>query len=236
MVNTDEGRTCMHYPNIIAIDGPAASGKSTVGARLAADLGYICLDTGVMYRAITLIVLQRGIDITNEAAITQLAETVQIDVKPASVEDGRAHDVFVNGQDVTWNVRLQEVNQFVSHVSAYAGVRAAMTVQQRRIAEQGRIVMLGRDIGSVVLPDADLKIYLDASVEERARRRFEEEKSRGKHPCYESVLASLKQRDLIDSTRAIAPLKIAEDAILIDTEAMDVDGVVSKIKEIINHV
>ena len=226
----------MHYPNIIAIDGPAASGKSTVGIKLASDLGYICLDTGVMYRAVTFIALQRGISIIYESAITDLSQIIQIDVRPASVNDGRAHDVLADGQDVTWEIRLPEVNSNVSPVSAYAGVRTAMTNQQRRIAEQGHIIMLGRDIGTVVLPDADLKIYLDATVEERARRRYLEELGQGKNSSYEVVLKSLKERDRIDSTRAIAPLKVADDAIVINTDEIDADCVVQKIKEIIYHV
>lgn len=226
----------MHYPNIIAIDGPAASGKSTVGIKLASDLGYICLDTGVMYRAVTFIALQRGISIIDESAITELSQIIQIDVRPASVNDGRAHDVLADGQDVTWEIRLPEVNSNVSPVSAYAGVRTAMTNQQRRIAEQGHIIMLGRDIGTVVLPDADLKIYLDATVEERARRRYLEELGQGKNSSYEVVLKSLEERDRIDSTRAIAPLKVADDAIVINTDEIDADCVVQKIKEIIYHV
>ncbi len=226
----------MHYPNIIAIDGPAASGKSTVGIKLASDLGYICLDTGVMYRAVTFIALQRGISIIDESAITELSQIIQIDVRPASVNDGRAHDVLADGQDVTWEIRLPEVNSNVSPVSAYAGVRTAMTNQQRRIAEQGHIIMLGRDIGTVVLPDANLKIYLDATVEERARRRYLEELGQGKNSSYEVVLKSLKERDRIDSTRAIAPLKVADDAIVINTDEIDADCVVQKIKEIIYHV
>lgn len=226
----------MDYPNIIAIDGPAASGKSTVGMKLAEDLGYICLDTGVMYRAVTLVALEQNIKICDEAAVCRLAENIEIDVRPASVADRRPYDVLVNGKDVTWDIRLPEVNQNVSPVSAYRGVRNAMTAQQRRIAEKGNIVMLGRDIGTVVLPDADIKIYLDASVEERARRRHLEEISHGNNLSFDAVLNSLKMRDQIDSTRAVAPLTIADDAFVIDTEHLDADGVVDKIKEIIYHV
>ena len=226
----------INLPKIIAIDGPAASGKTTVGTRLAADLGYLCLDTGVMYRAVTLAALQAGIRICDEVNITNLAEHIQIDVKPASIEDGRAFDVLVDGKDVTWDIRLPEVNQYVSPVSAYAGVRAAMTLQQRRIGEQGNIVMLGRDIGTVVLPDADMKIYLDASVEERARRRYLEEINRGNQVTFEDILESLKRRDQIDSTRDIAPLKVADDAVVIDTENLCIEEVVHKIKEVLAHV
>jgi len=131
---------------------------------------------------------------------------------------------------------LPEVNQYVSPVSAYAGVRAAMTLQQRRIGEQGNIVMLGRDIGTVVLPDADMKIYLDASVEERARRRYLEEINRGNQVTFEDILESLKRRDQIDSTRDIAPLKVADDAVVIDTENLCIEEVVHKIKEVLAHV
>jgi len=226
----------INLPKVIAIDGPAASGKTTVGTRLANELGYLCLDTGVMYRAVTLAALQAGIRICDEVNITNLAEHIQIDVKPASIEDGRAFDVLVDGKDVTWDIRLPEVNQYVSPVSAYAGVRAAMTLQQRRIGEQGNIVMLGRDIGTVVLPDADMKIYLDASVEERARRRYLEEINRGNQVTFEDILESLKRRDQIDSTRDIAPLKVADDAVVIDTENLCIEEVVQKIKEVLAHV
>lgn len=207
-----------------------------MGTRLANELGYLCLDTGVMYRAVTLAALQAGIRICDEVNITNLAEHIQIDVKPASIEDGRAFDVLVDGKDVTWDIRLPEVNQYVSPVSAYAGVRAAMTLQQRRIGEQGNIVMLGRDIGTVVLPDADMKIYLDASVEERARRRYLEEINRGNQVTFEDILESLKRRDQIDSTRDIAPLKVADDAVVIDTENLCIEEVVHKIKEVLAHV
>ena len=159
------------HPSIIAIDGPAASGKSTIGKRLADELGYLFFDTGVMYRAITWLTLQRGLSMNDETAITTLAETVSIDVLPPSKADGRACDVIVEGQDITWETRLPEVDANVSVVSAYAGVRNALSAQQRRIGQRGKIVMVGRDIGTVVLPKADLKIYLDATAEERARRR-----------------------------------------------------------------
>ena len=166
-------------PSTIAIDGPAASGKSTIGALLAEQLGYIYFDTGVMYRAVTWAALDRGIDIDDEAAVTALAERVRIDVLAPTVEDGRQYTVMCDGQDVTWAIRAPDVDRAVSPVSAYPGVRAAMTAQQRRIGLGGRVVMVGRDIGTVVLPEADLKIYLDASVEERARRRLREIMSRG---------------------------------------------------------
>lgn len=217
-------------PKIIAIDGPAASGKSTVGAELANRLGYLCLDTGIMYRAVTWQALAEGLDPEDETAITRLAETIEIDVQPGSVSDGRAFDVLINHQDHTWDIRSPEVNQQVSLVSSYPGVRHAMTIQQRKIAGRGRIVMLGRDIGTVVLPDADLKIYLDASLKVRAKRRFEEEKARGSCVTYQEVVSSLKRRDKIDSSRKFAPLKIAADAVVINTDNMSAAQVVEYIK------
>ncbi|NMD26570.1 MAG: (d)CMP kinase [Chloroflexi bacterium] len=220
-------------PQIIAIDGPAASGKTTVGVELAKELGFLCLDTGIMYRATTWQALTDGLDPEDEAAITRLAESIEIDVLPGSVDDGRAFDVLINHQDHTWDIRKPDVNQHVSLISSYPGVRNAMTLQQRKIAARGKIVMLGRDIGTVVLPDADLKIYLDASLRVRAKRRYEEEKARGNAITYQSVVASLKRRDKIDSSRKFAPLKIADDALVINTDALSVVQVVEKIKALI---
>ncbi|MFH1445994.1 MAG: (d)CMP kinase [Chloroflexota bacterium] len=226
----------MKLPNIIAIDGPAASGKSTVGAILARDLGYLFFDTGVMYRAVTLAAINSDTQIEDEAKITHLAETIQIDVNPPSLDDGRAYDVLLDGCDVTWDIRLPEVNCSVSPVSAYRGVRLAMTKQQRRIGMRGNVVMVGRDIGSVVCPEAELKIYLDASIEERSRRRLIEMQGRGKEVDYKETLDSLIMRDRIDSTRTIAPLKITEDAIVIYTDKLSIEEVVMKVKELIKDV
>ena len=162
----------MTTPSIIAIDGPAASGKSTLGLSLAKALGYLFFDTGIMYRAITWLALKLDIDLSDEAKVTALAEQTQIDIAPASKEDGRVSDVLIAGRDITWETRLPDVEAYVSAVSAYRGVRAALSQQQRRIGQRGKVVMVGRDIGTVVLPEANLKIYLDASAEERARRRY----------------------------------------------------------------
>lgn len=212
-------------PSIIAIDGPAASGKSTIGKRLADELDYLFFDTGVMYRAVTWLALQRGLDMSDEAAITALAESVPIDVQPPSQADGRACDVIVEGQDITWQTRRPEVDANVSVVSAYAGVRRALSAQQRRIGQRGRVVMVGRDIGTVVLPEADLKIYLDASAEERARRRFDEIIARGEKADYDEILAKVIKRDRIDSTRDVAPLRAADDAVIVDSDNLNADEV-----------
>jgi cytidylate kinase len=212
-------------PSIIAIDGPAASGKSTLGLRIAGELGYLFFDTGVMYRAVTWIALDHDIDVKDEAKVTALAEQTPIDVAPASRADGRACDVLVAGKDITWETRLPAVDANVSVVSAYRGVRAALSRQQRRIGQRGRVVMVGRDIGTVVLPEADLKIYLDASAGERAKRRFKEMTARGANVDYEDILAKVIERDRIDSTRDVAPLKAASDAVVIDSDRMSAEEV-----------
>ncbi len=222
----------MPVPNIIAIDGPAASGKSTLGRRLADYLGYLFFDTGVMYRAVTWLVLQRGIDIHDEQRVTALAEEVQIDVLPPSQADGRLYDVRIDHQDVTWEIRRPEVDAAVSVISAYVGVRQALTAQQRRIGLRGRVVMVGRDIGTVVLPEADLKIYLDASPEERARRRFAELQARGQSAEYEAILRQVRERDRLDSTREVAPLQAADDAVRINSDRLSADEVFEKVKEL----
>ena len=212
-------------PSIIAIDGPAASGKSTLGRRLADALGYLFFDTGVMYRAVTWLALQRNTDVNDEGAVTSLAETVQIDVLPASKPDGRVCDVVVEGRDITWAVRGPEVDNNVSIVAAYREVRRAMTEQQRRIGLRGKVVMVGRDIGTVVLPESDLKINLDASAPERALRRHKENKARGAELDYDVILDTVIERDRIDSTRDVAPLRAAHDAVVIDSDKLSADEV-----------
>lgn len=218
----------------ITLDGPAASGKSTLGERLAKALNFIYLDTGVMYRAVTLAALNKNVEIDNEELVTQVAEEIDLDIRSASVDDGRSNDVILDGKDVTWDIRLPEVEAHVSQVSAYRGVRVAMTNKQREIGERGGIVMVGRDIGTVVLPNAEIKLYLDASVEERARRRHLELINRGKQSDFEFVLDDLKRRDKIDSSREIAPLKPAADALLIDSDNMNAEEVFTYILEIIS--
>lgn len=218
------------HPSTIAIDGPAASGKSTIGLRLANVLGYLFFDTGVMYRAVTWLALEQGIDVQDESEVSRLAEEAQIDVTPASKPDGRTCDVSVNGQDITWEIRSPKVDgKNVSIVAANRGVRTALTQQQRRIGQRGKVVMVGRDIGTVVLPDADLKIYLDASAEERARRRYDEIIARGDKADYAEILKKVRERDRIDSTRAVAPLKAAEDAIVLDSDKLDADEVFEQV-------
>jgi cytidylate kinase len=218
--------------SIIALDGPAASGKSTLGRRLADTLGYLFFDTGLMYRAITWIALQHDMNLRDEAAITGLAQKAQIDIRPPSKNDGRACDVVIGDKDVTWEMRGDEVDANVSVVSAYAGVRQALSEQQRRIGLRGKVVMVGRDIGTVVLPEADLKVYLDASAEERAKRRYEEIVARGDKADYDEILRKIIERDHIDSTRAVAPLRSAKDAVIIDSDKIDADKVFENVLEL----
>ena len=225
----------MSVPNIIAIDGPAASGKTTLGKALAEELDYLFFDTGIMYRVITWAAISRGIDIQEEAGITHLAETADIDVRTASQSDGRSSDVLVDGLDVTWEIRRPEVEANVSVVSAYPGVRKALSTQQRRIGLRGRIVMVGRDIGTVVLPEAELKIYLDASAEERSRRRFEELVRRGEVANYNQILKAVRHRDRINSTRAVAPLRPASDAIILISDALDADQVLAQVLHLVHQ-
>lgn len=217
-------------PSIITIDGPAASGKSTIGELLARRLGYLYFDTGAMYRAVTWVALARAVPVEDEAAVTALARCLHIDVLPATVDDGRQYTVLANGEDVTWAIRTPQVDARVSVVSAYPGVREAMVQQQRRIARQARgVIMVGRDIGSVVLPNADLKLYLDATAEERARRRWRELRARGEEVEYEEVLAMMRRRDEIDSHRAVSPLRVPEGALVIDTTNLSVEEVLARI-------
>ena len=219
----------------IAIDGPAASGKSTVGELLARQLGYIYLDTGVMYRAVAWAALDRGILIDDEEAVTNLAESLEIQVLHPTVNDGRHSTVLADGVDITWEIRSPEVNRGVSPVSAYPGVRRALMARQRAIGKKGGVVMVGRDIGTVVLPDAEIKVYLDASLQERARRRHLEDRRRGKESNLADVMAELERRDQIDSTRAVAPLRPADDAVILDSTNMTASQVVDRILRLVRQ-
>lgn len=204
----------------IALDGPAASGKSTVAALMAERLGWLYFDTGAMYRAITYLALQGEVPLTDGEALGHLARTTIIEIEPPAADerDGRQYTVCVGDQDITWELREQWVDQHVSTVAAHPAVRAALKEQQRRIGLRGRVIMVGRDIGTVVLPEAPLKIFLDASVEERARRRHHEIVARGNSADYEQILADMRLRDAKDSSRVTAPLRPAEDALILSSD------------------
>jgi cytidylate kinase len=216
-------------PSIITLDGPAASGKSTIGRKLADSLGYLFFDTGIMYRAVTWIALHHDMDLRDEDMMNQLAQTAKIDIRPPSKNDGRPCDVIIGEQDVTWDMRSSDVEANVSLISAYAGVRKALSQKQREIGLRGKVVMVGRDIGTVVLPEADLKIYLDASAEERAKRRYDEVIARGEKADYDEILKKMIERDHIDSTRAVAPLRPADDAVIINTDEPSAEQVFEQV-------
>ncbi len=220
---------------MIAIDGPAASGKSTVGRLLAEQLHYLYLDTGCMYRAVTWAALQQEIDLGDETAVTHLAQEIQIDIQPVREEDGRHYTVLVDGQDITWQLRTPAVDANVSLVSSYLGVRQEMVKRQRAFGQRGAVVMVGRDIGTVVTPGAPLKLFITASAEERARRRTRDRQSQGHSADYNHILADVQRRDQIDSNREHSPLRPAADAILIDSTdrspAEIVDTILQMIRE-----
>jgi cytidylate kinase len=220
---------------VIAIDGPAAAGKTTVARDLADRLGAMLFDTGALYRSVTLAAARTGIPFSDGAALTALTETSDINLQRATVNDGRLVDVLLNGEDVTWAIRSPEVDANVSEVSAHPGVRAALLPLQRRIASGAAVVMVGRDIASVVAPEAGVKIYLDASVEERARRRAAEMRARGLEVSDEQIAEELRERDRYDSTRALSPLVAVADAIVVDTDDMTIPEVVDHLEAIVRE-
>lgn len=218
----------------IAIDGEAASGKSTLGKLLAAKLGYLYFDTGVMYRAVAWAALHRGVDVHDETAVTRLAEQLDIQVAVSNHEGGPYSAVFVDGMDISSEIREPAVDQVVSIVAAHPGVRRVLRERQRRIGLTHNVVMVGRDIGTEVMPDADLKIYLRAPIEERARRRYLELRARGEEIAYEEVLDSMRRRDYLDTHRAVAPLRIAEDAVVVDTGNLSVEEMLAHVLEVVH--
>ena len=204
---------------VIAIDGPAASGKSTTARLVAEELGYIHLDTGAMYRAVTLKVLRAGIPPSDGGSIGRLLSSTHVALRL----EGGVTRVLLDGQDVTEEIRSAEVTRAVSAVSRHRKVREAMVREQRRMGAEGGIVLEGRDIGTVVFPDADLKFFMIAGIEARARRRGEELRSRGISPDMRGLIEEIRERDMLDSTREESPLKKAEDAIEIDTSDLTID-------------
>ena len=221
------------YRSVIAIDGPAAAGKTTVARALADRVGAMFLDTGLLYRAVTLQAQRDGIDPTDGERLAALARGLDLTIRPATVPDGRPADILIDGEDVTPDLRTAAVDATVSEVSAHAAVRASLLPVQRRLASAGPIVMVGRDIATVVVPDAGVKIYLDASLGERARRRFGEIRLRGDSVTYAQVLDDLRRRDEVDTSRAVAPLRRDDDAVVVDTDGLSVPRVVDRLAEIV---
>ena len=216
----------------IAIDGPAGAGKSTIAKRLAKELGYYYVDTGAIYRTVAYFMDLLGISPKDTDGVERYIDEVTIELEYD--EDGVQH-MIMNGMDVTNDIRTQDISQKASLVSAHAVVREVLLDMQRDVAKKHNVIMDGRDIGTVVLPRAQVKIFLTASAEVRAARRYAELQAKGSKDSFEKVLADLKQRDMQDSTRAIAPLKQAADAVKVDTDNLDIDGVVATIMEIVNR-
>ena len=209
----------------IAIDGPAGAGKSTIAKLLSKKKGFIYVDTGAMYRAIALFVLEKGVDIDNEDAVKNALP--EADVRLSYIDGKQC--VLLNGDDVTGRLRTEEVGNAASKVSAYPSVRTCLIELQRRTAKENDVVMDGRDIGTVILPDALLKVFLTASVSVRAKRRFLELSNKGEECDIKKIEADIRERDKRDMTRETAPLKQAEDAILLDSSDMSIDEVVSRL-------
>lgn len=205
----------------IAIDGPSGAGKSTMAKRLAAELGFLYVDTGAMYRTIALYCVRKGLEKTDRDAIVALLPEIKLDM--AYGEDG-TQQMLLNGENVSGYIRTSEISMFTSAVSAIPEVRAFLLEQQRSIGRSRSILMDGRDIGTVVLPDAPIKIYLTAAAEARADRRWKELAAKGEKDTYEEVLKDVIQRDWNDMHRDVAPLKQAEDAVLVDTTEYDLEG------------
>lgn len=220
------------FPSTITIDGPAGAGKSTVGELLAKRLDYLYFDTGTMYRALTWATLHQQIDPHNGAAVAALAHATDIDVQPPTVADGRQYTVLVNQHDVTWELRSPEVERAVSLVARYPEVRAVMRARQREIGLRGSVVMVGRDIGSIVMYDAPLKIYLEASLDERARRRAAELARRGQEADFDTIRADMARRDELDQHVMAA----AEDAVVVQSDSLTPDEVVTEILHLAEHV
>ena len=219
----------MAMPRTIAIDGPAGAGKSTIGALVAERLGYLFLDTGAMYRAVALAALRKTIDPDDAAKLAELAKTVRITIGPPTKRDGRVYTVLLDGSDVTWDIRSADIDRIVSQVARVPEVRDAMVEQQRALAGQSRVVMVGRDIGTVVLPDAERKIFLTASAGERARRREEELASRGERRPRQELLNEILRRDQLDTERAVSPLKAAPDAVVVKTDGLSVKDALERV-------
>ena len=216
---------------IVAIDGPAGTGKGTIAKLIAKEFGFINVDTGAMFRCVTLAMIRENIKIDEKDKIESLLSKIQISLN----EENGEQVVYLNGENVTNQIRTKEINDFISEVSKIPEVRLKLLELQREIAKGQNVVMEGRDIGTTVFPNANVKIYLDASPEERARRRVKQNEEKGIYSNYEEILESVKRRDKIDSERELSPLKKADDAILVDSTNMQIDEVAQTVYTIIRN-
>lgn len=214
----------MGKPGVIAVDGPAGAGKSTVARQVAAQLGFLYLDTGAMYRALAYKALAQGVDLRDGESLSELLSDTTIELYPAA---GGSVQVVLDGADVTQDIRTPQVNASVSLVAGFSAVRTEMVARQRDMARQGGVVMDGRDIGTFVLPEADVKFFLTASLDARAERRYREMQRMGFDVSLERIREEIEHRDMLDSSRPYAPLQQAEDALLVDTTDMEVEEVVT---------
>ncbi len=215
----------------IAIDGPSGAGKSSLAKQLAQELGYLYVDTGAMYRAIGLYAVRRGADPKNAEQVEPLLPEIQLDIR---LVEGTQH-IYLNGEDVSTDIRAEEIGMAASGVSAIPAVRQFLLDTQRDLARANNVLMDGRDIGTVILPHAQVKIFLTASDTARAQRRYKELVEKGQNPDYEQVLADIRQRDYQDSHRAVAPLRQAEDAVLVDTSELNLEESLEALKEVIRE-
>ncbi|MBI4335692.1 MAG: (d)CMP kinase [Candidatus Omnitrophica bacterium] len=224
------GRNDRHI--VIAIDGPAGSGKSTVSRLIAKKLGFLYLDTGAMYRALTLKAMRNNLDMNDEKALTDMAKEtdIKLEMEPASERT----KVFMDGEDVTLDIRTPELTDKIKYIAMVPGVRKVMVGIQRAMGQRQSVVLEGRDTTTAVFPDAEYKFYIDADLKERARRRFQELESLGMKASLKEVEEDARSRDISDQTRAVGPLKKAEDAVFIDTTSLGVDEVVNKILAKVN--
>ncbi len=214
----------------VAIDGPAGAGKSTIAKAIAKKMGYVYVDTGAMYRAMALFFLRSGISKDDEAKISSVVDDISVSIK---YEDGAQH-VILNGEDVTGMIRTEEVGNMASATSVYGAVRTKLVALQQELAKTTDVIMDGRDIGTVVLPNANVKVFLTASVECRAKRRYDELVAKGEDADFDKIAKDIEERDYRDSHREISPLKQADDAILVDSSEMTIDEVVSAIIDLCN--
>lgn len=216
---------------IVAIDGPAGTGKGTIAKLVAEKFGFLNVDTGAMFRCVTLAMLNQNIGLEETEKIEKMLSKIQIDLQ----EENGEQVVWLNGENVTGKIRTKEINEIISDVSKIPEVRTKLLELQREISIGKNVVMEGRDIGTTVFPNANVKIYLDASSEERAKRRVKQNEEKGIVMSYEEVLESVKRRDELDSTRALSPLKKADDAILVDSTNMTIDQVAQTVYSIIEE-